>query len=411
MKRTVVFRNNTFQVDVGLLVILLILMFTSCFALYNAFNLISEGSGPTYLFRQILWYIIGFTVMFLLTSMSNEVIFKYVKKAYTILMYCLLYLLGSSILNRVTGHTLPFAPSINGAVSWLSIPLLGSFQPSEFMKIVLIVLVSKAIRDHQDAHPHPSGADDLQLLLKILRITLPSLILIFLQPDTGVCIIIVFTILVLLICSGIRKQYIVVLLSVIVAAVVLFFYLFLFHEDFIAQFISAYRLQRIDAWLNPDEYILGSSNQLYTALLSLGSAGLTGYGLQANVIAIPEAHTDFIFAAIGQCFGLIGTTAIVLLCMGLDLYLCMMAYRMKDRMDRFIVIGVVAMLFYQQIQNLGMIVGIFPITGITLPLISYGGSSILSYFISFAIIMNLSPESHKKAIRILADRPKKAKKA
>ncbi len=160
---------------------------------------------------------------------------------------------------------------------------------------------------------------------------------------------------------------------------------------------SSYRLQRIDAWLDPESHILGSSNQLYTALLSLGSAGLTGYGLQANIIAIPEAHTDFIFAAFGQCFGLLGTVFILLVCLLLDLYLylCKIAYNMKKPADRYITIGVIAMLLYQQIQNLGMIVGLVPITGVTLPLISYGGSSIVSYFIAFGLILRASPNARK----------------
>ena len=127
--------------------------------------------------------------------------------------------------------------------------------------------------------------------------------------------------------------------------------------------------------------------------------------MQANIISIPEAHTDFIFAAIGQCFGLAGTSAIVLLCLILDLYLCKIAYNTKDRTDRFIVIGVIAMLLYQQMQNLSMIIGLLPITGITLPLISYGGSSILSYFISFAIILNISP-AKKEAIHLFNRRRK-----
>ena len=169
--------------------------------------------------------------------------------------------------------------------------------------------------------------------------------------------------------------------------------------------VSDYQLRRIDAWLYPEHNILGSSNQLYTALLSLGSAGLTGHGLQANIIAIPEAHTDFIFAAFGQCFGLLGTTFILAICMWLDLYLCKMAYNSRNTANRLIIIGTIAMLLYQQIQNLGMIVGLIPITGITLPLISYGGSSTLSYFFLFGLIMNMSPLS-SRIVRIRI-RPKK----
>ena len=181
--------------------------------------------------------------------------------------------------------------------------------------------------------------------------------------------------------------------------VLTFFFLYFNYPSLLSSIISAYRLQRIEAWLEPESHIQGSSNQLYTALLSMGSAGITGYGMQANIIAIPEAHTDFIFAAVGQCFGLVGTSFILFVCLLLDLYLCRIAYSTKNRMDRYIVIGVIAMLAYQQLQNLGMIVGLVPITGITLPLISYGGSSILSYFICFAIILNLSPPA-KKTIRL-----------
>lgn len=403
MKRTVIIGKRSFQIDLGFIGILCLLCFVSCFSLYNAFNLVKTGTGFGYLLRQIFWYGIGFTTMYLLTSLQNEVIYKAMKIAYKYLMYALIYLFISRILASVIGHTLPLAPAINGAVSWFQIPLMGSFQPSEFMKIVLICLVSDTIQKHQKKYPNPTVKQDWTLIKQILKICLPPMILIFMQPDTGVFIIIGFTIFVLLACSGIRKEYVMAIIGVIVFAVALFFYLYFYQQDFLSSLFDAYRLQRIESWLNPDSYIQGSSNQLYTALLSLGSAGLTGYGLQAKIISIPEAHTDFIFAAIGQCFGLVGTTIIVCICMVLDLYLCKIAYNTKSTKNRLIVIGVVAMLFYQQIQNLGMIIGLLPITGITLPLISYGGSSILSYFISFAIIMNISPSispSKKKTIHL-----------
>ena len=399
MKKTIVFQNKTFQIDIGFFAILFILWITSCFAIYNSFNLIKDGGGTGYLMRQIFWYSIGFMAVFFLTSIQNHVIYSHINRAYQILLACLGYLFASRMLSRIIGITLPLAPSINGAVSWLRIPLLGSFQPSEFIKIVLIIMVSKIIQDHQELHPNPTYLDDLNLLRKIGKVLLVPLTLIFLQPDTGLCIIILFTIMVLLMCSGIRRSYVIAILVALLFVVIFFFYMFMYHRDVLASIFSNYRLQRIEAWLDPESNIQGSSNQLYTALLSLGSAGLTGFGLQANIISIPEAHTDFIFAAIGQCFGLVGTTTIVGLCLLLDLYLCKIAYNTKKRQDRLIVIGVIAMLLYQQIQNLGMIVGLFPITGITLPLISYGGSSTLSYFIAFAIVMNISP-STKKALRI-----------
>ena len=395
MKQTFVFRNKTYQIDFGFIAILCVLWATSCFALYNAFNLISDGSGMGYLIRQIFWYVIGFATIFILTNFQNAVIFKYIHKAYRYLMYALIYLFFSRITATVLGFTLPLTPAINGAISWFQIPLIGSFQPSEFMKIVLIVMVCEIIDQHQKKYPHPTVKEDWYLIRDILKIILPPLILIFIQPDTGVFIIIAFTIFVIIACSGIRRGYVIGIIGLIIAVVAIFFFLYFYHQNVLDAVFDSYRLQRIESWLNPESYIQGSSNQLYTALLSLGSAGLTGYGLQANIISIPEAHTDFIFAAIGQCFGLLGTTFILIICTTLDLYLCKIAYNTNNRIDRLIVVGVIAMLVYQQFQNIGMIVGLLPITGITLPLISYGGSSILSYFISFAIIMNISPATKK----------------
>lgn len=409
MKQTIIFRNQTYRIDFGLVFLLIIMGITSCFSLYNAFNLIKDGSGLSNLIKQIMWYGIGFGTLIFLCSFKNQFLFKYIHYAYWFLIGCLFYLFISRILVNITGNNsfhLPFAVPINGAISWFRFPIIGGFQPSEFIKIILIIMISKIIKEHQDQFPNPNWHDDLQLLIQIGKVLILPLFFIFVQPDTGLCIIILFNTLVLLMCSGIRKKYIWILFISIFVIVGGFFYLYFNHEDILSSFVSSYRLQRIEAWLEPERHIRGSSNQLYTALLSLGSAGITGYGMQANIIAIPEAHTDFIFAAIGQCFGLIGTSFILLLCLILDLYLCKIAYNTKDRMDRFIVIGVIAMLMYQQIQNLGMIVGLLPITGVTLPLISYGGSSILSYFICFAFIMNISPLS-KKVIHIRPLRKKK----
>lgn len=400
MKHKIKIGKHTLRIDIGFILILLWMCALSCLALYTSFNLISIGSGTRYLVMQIIWYIVGFTTMGIIGYFHNRVLYRYMRPAYNFLMGCLVYLFLSMVCSRLLHFNLPLAPTLNGAVSWFQIPFISSFQPSEFLKIVLIVMTAQTITSFQKKHKNPTMHDDLHMLWEIGKVVLPPLVLIFLQPDTGVCIIIFVTILVMLMCSGIRKQYIWILLGLAVLAIGGFFYLYFFQEDFLHSFVSSYRLQRIDAWLDPESNIRGSSNQLYTVLLSLGSSGLTGYGLQPNIIAIPEAHTDFIFAAFGQSFGLIGTTVIVLSCFGLDLYLCKIAYNMRNRTDRLIVIGVIGMLFYQQIQNLGMIVGLLPITGITLPLISYGGSSILSYFIAFGFISNSSPQARKKGIRI-----------
>lgn len=393
MKQTLQIGRRTIRCDFGFIFILLVLFATSCFAIYNSFNLIRNGAGPGYLRRQIMWYAIGFTVLIIISRFQNKALFQYLPLVYRFLIYVLLYLLASKLLYRFTGYSLPLASPVNGAFSWIQIPALGSFQASEFMKVVLIIQTSQIVSDFQKRHPNPSVMDDLKMFLQIAKWAIPPMILILLEPDTGLFIIIAFTLLVLLLCSGIRKVYIWSSLGAVVLLFGGFFFLYFYQHDLLSSIVSNYQLRRIDAWLYPEHNYLGSSNQLYTALLSLGSAGLSGHGLQANIIAIPEAHTDFIFAAFGQCFGLLGTVYILVICLWLDLYLCKMAYNSKVPGNRLIIIGTIAMLFYQQMQNLGMIVGLVPITGITLPLISYGGSSTLSYFILFGLIMNMSPTS------------------
>lgn len=393
MKQTIQAGKWTIRTDFGFIAILVLMCLTSCFALFNSFNLIKVGSGLYYLNRQIMWYAVGFAAMGLICRYQNKVIYQHIDTAYKILLYILVYHVLSRILDTLIGIPLPLAGSINGAYSWLSIPLLGSFQASEFMKVVLIIKTSSIIARFQKMHPNPTPKDDLRMFIEIAKICFPPLFLILLQPDTGVCLMTAFTLMILIMCSGIRKEYIIAIFSILAVAIGSFCILYIYYPNVLSAVTSTYQLNRIEAWLHPDEYILGSSNQLYTALLSLGSAGLTGHGLQANIISIPEAHTDFIFAAFGQCFGLMGTTFILVICALLDLYLCKMAFNSKKKMDRLIIIGTTAILFYQQAQNLGMIVGLLPITGITLPLISYGGSSTLSYFILFGLIMNMSPVS------------------
>lgn len=395
MKQTIQVGKRMFRTDFGFLFILLLLFATSCFALYNSFNLIRVGSGQFYLQRQIMWYIIGFVVMFVITRFQNKAILSLITPIYKGLIVILVYLLLSRITDKLFGFSLPFAGGINGAFAWLQLPGIGSFQASEFMKVVLILKTSMIISDFQKSNPISSYKEDLRLFLSIGRWAALPMLLILLEPDTGVFIIIFFTLMVLTFCSGINRIYIWGVLLIIGLLFGIFFLLYFTQPEFLESVFSSYQLRRIDAWLYPEHNVLGASNQLYTALVSLGSAGLTGHGLQANIISIPEAHTDFIFAAFGQCFGLLGTVYILMICLWLDLYLCKMAYNSTSTFNRLVIIGAIAMLLYQQIQNLGMIVGLVPITGITLPLISYGGSSTLSYFILFGIIMNMSPVSKR----------------
>lgn len=397
MKRSLKYTKQPNRIDFGFLAILIGMMITSLIAIFTSFNLMSQSlSGTSVMIQQLVWYAFSFFIMGLIMFFGNDTVMKYIKLIYFILLGCLAYLLLSKYMEAFLGNGrhLPLADDINGAYAWFQFPF-ASFQPSEFMKIVLILICSDIIDQHNSNRSMVTYTSDIELFKKILIWAGPPLLLILLQPDTGVCLIIGITLLVMLMCSGIKKQWFLIGGGIVLAAVLIFFYLYFFQYELLTRYIQGYQLSRITAWIYPEENMLGIGNQLYTSLLSLGSAGISGFGLQPDVVAIPEAHTDFIFAAVGQSFGLIGTTCILIMCLLLDLYILRIAVNTSIMSEKYMISGVLGILVYQQIQNLGMICGLLPITGITLPLISYGGSSILSYFIVFGMIMNISSHAKK----------------
>lgn len=401
MKQRLSIVKDPKRFDFILLAYMIVMALTSLLAIYSAFELISGNQGPELLKKQMIWYVIGFAAMAFIMYLGNDSMLSFAKYAYWFLLFCLLYLfINSHIVNRFLGSdiNLPLVLRVNGATSWFQLGGLGSFQPSEFMKVALILITAGIIDEHNASKMFDTYQSDIDLFIKVAKWALLPVILILLQPDTGIVIIIVVSIAVMLMCSGIRKEWMLFGFGAIAVGLALFFYLYFFHFSTLSSLFGsngAYKLNRITGWLNPEADIRNTGNQLYTALLALGSAGISGHGIQMDIVRIPEAQTDFIFAVFGQSFGLIGTLFIIVLCLGLDLRLCKIASLSKNQFEKYYICGILGMLLFQQLQNIGMIIGLLPITGITLPLISYGGSSLLSYLLAFGVIMNSSAKAKK----------------
>ena len=169
--------------------------------------------------------------------------------------------------------------------------------------------------------------------------------------------------------------------------------LYFFKEDiFIKIFGSSiyYRLERLFDWQT------GSGLQLENALAAIGSSSFVGYGFNKTPIYFPESSTDFIFGVFASNFGFVGICLLLGIILYFDLSIIRLARRRINDTDKYILIGIVAMLLFQQVQNIGMTVGLVPITGITIPFISYGGSSLLSYMMIVGIILNISREREKR---------------
>ena len=287
---------------------------------------------------------------------------------------------------------IPFVKDLNGAVSWYELPGgLGTIQPSEFMKIGLVLVVADIIQRHNERYPHirRTFKTDLNLLMKIMAAILPPSILIFIQPDSGVTMIILFFIAIMIFSSGIQWRYILTVGGIVIVLIATFILLVGVFPEFLTGTlgIDAYKLSRFFGWFDPFGTMDKYGMQLAKGLLAIGSGNLIGNGFQSAHVYFPEAHTDFIFAVIGMDFGLIGTLITITLCGLFDYEILNTATLNRGHYNSYVCIGIFGMLFFQQIQNIGMTIGLLPITGITLPFISYGGSSSLSYMILFGIVL------------------------
>lgn len=386
--------KKTFIIDWSLSLILLALTGISLLAIYGASPLlVSFIDGTDLLIKQVIWVIISIVSLILLIQIGVDRLFTAIDIAYWILMFLLLLLIVDRYIN------LPFIAPVNGTRAWFQLPGLGTIQPSEFMKAVLIIKSSVTISEHIDQNRLSNIESDLFLFYKILKYAIPPLFLMILQPDTGIPIIIIIGLIAMLSMSGISKYWLISGFSFIGLVLIIFLGLFFFAPDMLVNVVgSSYRLNRIYGWLQTEQYISSWGLQLYQSLLAVGSAGWLGHGLGSQVITLIEPQNDFIFAVIGQNFGFIGASIVLFLHLALDLTIIRIIQNNEYYREKIMAVGLLGMLLFQQIQNMGMIIGLLPITGITLPFISAGGSSLLSFVPMIAIIFHMSHLNRSKIV-------------
>ena len=300
----------------------------------------------------------------------------------------ILYILGNLLLLGL----LLFARPINNSKCWFIIPGIGSIQPSEFMKIFLMLALATMIHNFRSDYDNPTIKEELIFILKTLIIVLIPSILTFLQPDTGCVLMYIVIYISMMFTSGIRLRWFLISFLIIFLLLGSVGLLYFYKEDvFIKIFGSSiyYRLERVFNWQE------GSGLQLENALAAIGSAGFFGHGYNKTPIYFPESSTDFIFAVYASNFGLFGVIILLGIILYLDINIILLTKRKIQDTDKFIIAGILGMLIFQQIQNIGMTVGLLPITGITLPFVSYGGSSLLSYMLIVGVLLNISVKKNR----------------
>ena len=358
-----------------ILIPICVMAIISIITIYSALTYTSSELGNLAL-KQALWYFIGALLVAFLIHMKNEYLYRHT---------VFLYIVGNILLLGL----LLFADPVNNSKCWFTIPGIGSIQPSEFMKIFLMLMLATMIHNFRSDYNNPSVKEEFIFILKSFVIVLIPSVLTFLQPDTGAVIIYFIIYFCMMFVSGIRLRWFLIAGGVLVTIIAIVFGIFFINQDLFINLFGTnlfYRFERIFSWKS------GTGLQLENALAAIGSAGFFGHGFNLTPLYFPESSTDFIFAVFASNFGLLGVFVLLGVIIYFDTQIVMLAKRKLVDTDKYILAGILGMLLFQQIQNIGMTVGLFPITGITLPFISYGGSSLLSYMILVGIILNISME-------------------
>ena len=367
------------KIDLTIVIPIILFFIISITSIYSAMTYLSPDNGNLAL-KQAIWYLVGVVIIIIIFKLKNDYLYR---NAW------FLYIIGNILLVCL----LLFAPEINNSKCWFVIPYIGSFQPSEFMKIFIMLVLAVMISNFRETTDHPSIKEEFIFILKTLIVVLIPSIFTFLEPDTGSVMIYFIIYFCMMFTSGIRLRWFVILGIIIAIILSLVLECYFLNEDLFVSIFGTdlyYRFDRILDWQN------GSGLQLENALAAIGSAGVFGHGFNETPIYFPESGTDFIFAVYASNFGLLGAIILIAIIIFFDTRLINMATKKIASRDKFVLAGIIGMLVFQQVQNIGMTVGLLPITGITLPFISYGGSSLLSYLILVGIILNIGNEKERE---------------
>jgi len=302
----------------------------------------------------------------------------------------LLYIISILLLTTV----LVFGQEVRGTTGWISLGPLPAVQPAEFTKVMLIVAFADFLsRRRGELHTL------LQIIPCFLYMGVPF-ILIMLQPDMGTALVYIAITIIMMFAAGANPK---VLGALIVGGILLIALVLMLHFKYgMAIPLEDYQLRRLTIFLDPyndGQGGRGAGWNTIQSLVAIGSGGLTGKGLhngtQVQLNFLPEHHTDFIYAVIGEELGFIGATIVIILFAILIMRSLYIASESRDLFGSLLVIGVTAMWSFHIFENIGMSIGLMPITGIPLPFISYGGSSMLTNLLAVALILNINIRGKK----------------
>lgn len=369
--------NKLKKMDWMMLLILGVLMVISALLVRSATY--GNPMYPNYDLKTLVYYAAGFVAILFITLFDYRLLLK---------TWYVWYGLGLVLLVLV----FQFADATNGARSWFELPGGLNFQPAEFMKLFLILAIA-AILGRRQGDPLSLKSD----VVPVAIVSIVPFVLVMIQPDLGNAVIYIFITLGMLWIGNIRYTYVLAGMAAVIGGLLLFVTLFNTYNDEIRSYLDdkgkEHWFERINTFINPDEASEDESRQATYAKIAIGSGGLAGDGYMngdsKNRRFIPYTYSDSIFVVVGEEFGFQGAALLLLLYFFLIYRMIIIAYQCHDLRGSYIIIGFASMLIFQIFENIGMMIGLMPITGITLPFISYGGTSLLLNMACIGLIFSI----------------------
>lgn len=333
---------------------------------------------------QIRWYVLGAIIIFVMIQLEPQQYKKLAWPLYAFGIFLLLFLM------LAPGGQGQLAEIRLGAKRWLHLPVIGTIQPSEFIKTFFILGLARTVSTHHERYPDKSLKMDMMLLGKAGLMLLVPLALIMKQPDLGTSLVFIAITVAVVIASGISWKLLAPLMAIGATIGATLLWMAIFAQDFLQKLgFDPYQFKRVYSWLDPYSYPGEEGYNLIQAMTAIGSGEFTGKGFKESVVYIPENHTDFIISVIGEEWGFIGSSLLITLFFVFIYHLTKIALTLKDPFSVYVTAGVIAMLAFHVLENIGMNIQLLPITGIPLPFISYGGSSLFSNMFAIGLIFSM----------------------
>lgn len=372
------------RIDYTLILPVFFLLIIGIVAVYIAVSQDYPHNVNTIVGQQMMWILLGVVLAFLVMFFSTKFLWNVTLFLYAfglVLMVLPLYFYSPSLV------------ASTGAKNWVTINGITLFQPSEFMKISYIIMMARIIVTFHQKNSVRGIKEDLKLIGYLCLCTLPVLVLLGLQSDLGTALVFFAIFCGMVLLSGVSWK---ILLPATLLGLVL-------AGGFLALFLSpggpallhslgmdTYKINRITAWLDPFKYAQSTTYQQAQSLIAIGSGGLTGQGFNTTNLLIPVRESDMIFTVIGEDFGFIGGVIVIALYSLLIYRMLRVTLISNNRFYTYISTGYIMMLLFHVFENIGAATGILPLTGIPLPFISQGGSSMIANLIGVGLVLSMS---------------------